>query len=251
MHNPLKERLQRGEVSLGCSVSLNATDVVEVLSQLGFDWLWFDTEHSPVNVEMLEPLLAAIRSDSVTPIVRTAWNDMVLIKKALDVGAAGLIVPWVNNAEQAEQAVQSAKYPPRGVRGFGPRRASNFGIDTDYVATANDQTLVIVQIETAEAVENFEDIVAVDGVDAFLIGPNDLANSLGHLGDPDHSDVENVIADLIQRGGQVGVPAGIVAAGPEQSQRRIDQGFLLINIGLDLFLMKQAATDLLNALRRP
>ena len=249
MRNQLKRKLQRGEVALGCAVSLNSTAVVELLSQLGFDWLWFDTEHSPLNAEMLEPLLAANRGN-LTPVVRPAWNDMVLIKKVLDVGAQGLLVPWINNAQQAEAAVQAVKYPPRGLRGFGPRRASNYGLDKEYVATANDETLVVVQIETAEAVENFEKIVAVDGVDAYLIGPNDLANSMGYLGQPYHPEMEKVIADLAERGKKAGVPAGIIASGPEQTQQRIDQGFQMINIAGDLFLMQEAATDLLKDLGR-
>jgi 4-hydroxy-2-oxoheptanedioate aldolase len=250
MRNRLKEKLRGGQVALGCAISLYSTDVVELVSQLGFDWLWFDTEHSPLNAEMLQPLLAANRRDDVTPVVRPAWNDLVMVKKALDVGAQGLIVPWVNNAAQAEAAVQAAKYPPRGLRGFGPRRAANYGLDKDYVATANDETLVVVQIETAEAVENFESIVAVDGVDAYLIGPNDLANSMGYLGQPYHPEMEKVIADLAARGKKAKVPAGIIAAGPEQTRQRIDQGFQMINVGADLSFLQEAASGLLKAVGR-
>lgn len=250
MHNHLKRKLQAGDTALGCSISLTSLDAVEVASQLSFDWLWFDTEHAPLDIGALQPLMQANRRENVTPIIRVEWNDPVQIKKALDIGAHGLIIPWVNNVEQAESAVQAAKYPPRGLRGFGPRRASNYGMDTDYVSTANDEIMVITQIETQEAVKNFEDIIAVDGVDAYLIGPNDLAASYGHLGNPGHPEVEEVIADLVERGKKVGVPAGIVSFTAENAQHRIDQGIQLVNIGSDILFLKQGAETMLKALKR-
>ena len=250
MHNHLKEKVNNGGAAVGCAISLDSLDVVELLSQVGFEWLWLDTEHSPLDIGAIQPLMQAIRRDDVTPIVRVEWNDLVQIKKALDIGAQGLIIPWINNVEQAEAAVQAAKYPPRGVRGFGPRRASNYGLDKDYVATANDEVMIITQIETREAMDNFEEIVAVDGVDAFLIGPNDLAASFGHVGNPGHPEVEEAIVEIVERGKKAGVPAGIVAFTIEQAQRRLDQGFQLVNVGADIMFMHQGATAVLDALKR-
>lgn len=250
MRNHLKEKVRRGETAFGCAISLRSLDVVELVSQLPFDWLWFDTEHSPLDVEDVQSLMQATRRDDITPIVRVHWNDLVQIKKALDIGAHGLIIPWVNNVEQAEAAVQAAKYPPRGVRGFGPRRASNYGMDTDYVATANDEVMIITQIETQEAVANFEKILAVDGVDAYLIGPNDLACSLGHVGNPTHPEVEAQIAELVERGKKLGVPAGIVTFTVEQARKRIEQGFQIINVGSDILFLAQGAKAMLAALGR-
>ena len=244
MHNHLKRKLQAGDTALGCSISLTSLDAVEVASQLGFDWLWFDTEHAPLDIGALQPLMQANRREDVTPIIRVEWNDPVRIKKALDIGAQSY-GHW-----SGCHAVQAAKYPPRGLRGFGPRRASNYGMDTDYVSTANDEVMVITQIETQEAVKNFEDILAVEGVDAYLIGPNDLAASYGHLGNPGHPEVEEVIADLVERGKKVGVPAGIVSFTAENAQHRIDQGIQLVNIGSDILFLKQGAETMLNALKR-
>ena len=250
MHNRLKEQLRRGEVTVGFEITLNSLDVVELTSQLDFDWLWFDTEHAPLDICAVQPLLQVIRGDEVTPIVRVAGNDPVRIKKALDIGAYGLVVPLVNDAQEAKAAVEATRYPPQGIRGLGPRRAANYGLDREYIAVANKELVVMVQVETREAVRNFDEILAVDGVDAYFIGPNDLSCSLGHLGEPNHPAVEATIDDLIQRGKKAGMPGGILTTDGKRAQQRIDQGFQFINIGTDLQLLYQGANTWLPALGR-
>ncbi|MEM2991143.1 MAG: aldolase/citrate lyase family protein, partial [Halobacteria archaeon] len=197
MKNTTKEKLRRGEVVIGAVIGTCNLDIVEIMSRMNFDWLWFDTEHSPLNAELLQPMLQVARGGRCTPIVRVAWNDQVLIKKALDVGAYGLIIPWINNRAQAEAAVRASKYPPQGLRGFGPRWVATSGGDRlEYTKTANDEILIIAQIETREALDNLEEILTTPGIDAYLIGPNDLAASLGHLGDIHHPEVEKAIENI-------------------------------------------------------
>ena len=177
MKNILKEKLKKGQAVIGTFISLGHPDVTELLSRLGFDWLLIDGEHSPIGLETMQVMMQAMNGSNCTPIVRPQWNDMVIIKRILDIGAHGVLVPWVNTKEEAEYAVSACKYPPKGLRGWGPRRAGLF--DPDYLQTANDEILVIVQIETKEAVSNVDDILSVEGIDACFIGPYDLSLSFG------------------------------------------------------------------------
>lgn len=251
MKNRLKEKLRRGEVTYGVAVGTPNLDIVETLSRMPFDWIWYDAEHSPLNMENLQPMLQVARGGNATSLVRVPWNDMVHIKKALDIGAEGLIIPWVNNREQAEAAVQAAKYPPMGIRGFGPRFLGSAGLDAaEYIRTANEEGFVMVQIETIEAMENLEDILTTPGVDAYLIGPNDLASSLGHLGDQSHPEVQAAIENIIDRSKKLGVPGGFAAAPVETNKKRIQQGFQWITLGQDLGFMRQAAASALAAFGR-
>lgn len=236
---------------MGASIGTPCLDIVEIMSKMNFDWLWFDTEHSPINAEMLQAMLQVARGGHCTPIVRVAWNDQVLIKKALDVGAYGLIVPWVNNRAQAEIAVRAAKYPPQGLRGFGPRWVTTSGGDRlAYTKMANDETLIVAQIETKEAVDNLEEVITTPGIDAYLIGPNDLAASLGHLGDIHHPEVEKTIENIVERGKKVGVPGGFANAPLEECKHRIAQGFKIISLGSDLDFLQSGARYVLEGVGR-
>ena len=175
MKNLLKEKLKKGQPVIGTFVSLGHPDVTESLSRLGFDFLILDGEHAPMGLETMQMMMQAMNGSNCTPVVRPQWNDMVIIKRVLDIGAHGVLVPWVNAKEEAEYAVRACKYPPEGLRGCGPRRAALF--DPDYLKTANDEVLVVVQIETREAVRNIDDILSVKGIDACYIGPFDLSMS--------------------------------------------------------------------------
>ncbi|MEE2710070.1 MAG: aldolase/citrate lyase family protein [Gemmatimonadota bacterium] len=242
MKNQLKEKLRNGEVTYGISIGTPCLDIVEMTSKMPFDWIWFDAEHAPLNVEILEPMLQVARGGDITPLVRVPWNDMVHIKKALDIGAEGLIIPWVNNREQAEMAVKAAKYPPMGLRGVGPKFINVTGDDlAEYIRTANDEGFVMVQIETTEAVDNLEEILTTPGVDAFLIGPSDLAASMGHLGDMVHPAVQDKIAEIMERAKKIGVPGGFAATTIETNKLRVEQGFQWITLGSDLTFLRQAA----------
>ena len=177
MKNLLKEKMQKSQATIGAIIGLGHPDVTEVLSRVGFDWLLIDDEHAPLGLETMQQMMQSMNGSNCTPIVRPESNDMVIIKRILDIGAHGVLIPWVNNKEEAEYAVRACKYPPEGLRGCGPRRAALF--DPDYIKTANDEILVIVLIESKEAVNNIDDILSVKGIDAGYVGPADLSHSFG------------------------------------------------------------------------
>lgn len=177
MKNPLKAKMRRGQPVIGTFVELMNPDVTEWLAHLGFDWLLLDAEHAPTDLVSLERMMQSMKGTDCVPLVRPQWNDPAIIKRILDIGAYGVLVPWVNNKKEAEAAVAACKYPPAGIRGYGPRRAGM--LDTEYYRTANDEILVTVQIETQEALDNLDDILSVPGIDAIYIGPWDLSSNLG------------------------------------------------------------------------
>ncbi len=243
MKNQLKEKLSRGEDVIGTFVTLPHPDITEMLSRAGFDWLLIDGEHAVTGLETMTTMLQAMNGTNCTPIVRPQWNDMVMIKRILDLGAHGVLVPWVNNREQAEYAVSACKYPPLGLRGYGPRRAKM--LDPDYLATANDELMVIVQIETREAVRNVDEILAVDGIDACYIGPFDLSLSYGHV-QPKWDDAEYLAAfdTVLEAARRAGKPAGMFATSDTIGWAK-EKGFILNTIDdSDAFLLKGAALAL-------
>ena len=251
MKNRLKEKLRNGDVTYGVSIGTPCNDIVELVSNMAFDWIWFDAEHGPTNTETLHPMIQMTRNTEITPLVRVPWNDMVHIKKALDIGAEGLIIPWINNRSQAEYAVRASKYPPIGIRGMGARFLNISGGDlTDYIRTANEETFIMVQIETVEAVENLEEILTTPGVDAFLIGPNDLAASMGYVGQPVHAEVEDVVEEIMSSAKKLGVPGGYAATTIDINKKRIEQGFQWITLGGDMGFLAQAAQAALKAVGR-
>ncbi len=252
MKNVLKERLKRGEQTLGVWIGIPSPDVTEVLSLQGFDWLVFDNEHAPLNEQTTQILMMAVKGN-VTPLVRPAWNDPVLIKRALDIGAHGLVIPWVNNRKQAIDAVKACKYPPEGVRGCGPRRAAYLEPrgSADYLATANKEVFVSVQIETADAVKNLDEILSVEGVDGYFVGPSDLSASMGLLGKASDPKVQKTIDKVLEVGKKYeNVASGIFAFGLEDVKRRISQGFQFIAVGGDLFLLQLGVETLFKEIGR-
>jgi 2-keto-3-deoxy-L-rhamnonate aldolase RhmA len=238
MRNELKRRLERNEQVYGCWVTIESPMVAEMLSTMGFDYFVFDTEHSPLDILKSQTLMQAMRGQETTPIVRVWWNDIVAIKRALDIGAYGVVVPWVNSKEEAELAVKATRYAPWGLRGCGPRRAAMF--DPDYLKTADEEILVICQIETRKAVENIEEIVSVEGVDVTYIGPADLSASHGHLGDMPHPEVQEAIDRVFEATKAVGKAAGIHLGSGKTIEERIEKGYNLITIGNDLIYLRTA-----------
>src|SRR5512139_3165505 len=208
MNLSFRQRLKDREALVGTIVSLGSPEVAEVLSAAGFDWLFIDAEHSPLDALAIQRILHGAGS---TPcLVRLARGDEVSIKKALDVGAAGIIAPMVNSAGQAAQVVRWAKYAPLGTRGVGVGRAHGYGFKfQEYVSTANDETVVVVQAEHIDAVNSIEAIVQVPGVDAVLIGPYDLSASLGRLGEVTHPDVVSAVERVTQTCRAANMPLGI------------------------------------------
>ena len=231
MKNQLKSKLADGKTTVGTWMTIFHPSLAEYLSTLPFDWFVFDQEHSPLDVDTTQTMLQAMRGSQVTPLIRVAWNDQVRIKKALDIGAHGLVIPMVNTPEDAANAVRYCKYPPEGVRGCGPARS--LMIDADYLATANDEVMVIVQIETEEAVENAESILATEGIDAFFLGPVDLSYSLGLRGDLGDARLQKAIDTVMRAAREIGVPGGIWQGAGKSVTERIEEGWQMVALGFD------------------
>ncbi len=248
MNPSFRKKLTDGEMLVGTIVSLASPEVAEVLSQAGFDWLFIDAEHGPLDALSIQHILQGAGS---TPcLVRLARADEVSIKKALDVGAAGIIAPLVNSAEHAAQVVRWAKYAPRGTRGVGVGRAHGYGFRfQEYVTNANDGTVVVVQAEHIDAVNNLEAIVQVPGVDAVLVGPYDLSASLGRLGEVTHPDVASTIERVTQVCRAAHMPLGIFGMSAEAVQPYLKRGYTLITVGIDTVLLGNAATQMLAKLK--
>ena len=253
MPNPLKQRLRAGKPAIGTWLSFASPGVAEALAVLEPDWLLVDTEHGAIDEQTLEEMVRAIRaaSASVTPLVRVAANDVALIKKALDRGAMGVLVPLVNSPDEARQAVAACRYPPEGIRGVAGTRASRFGLDmADYFATWNDDVLVGVQIETRSALESVELIAAVPGVDLLFVGPNDLSASLGVFRQFDHPDYQAAVRRILQAARSAGKAAGYMARSAEEAAARIDEGFQFVSVATDARLLMGAASQAFERLRR-
>ena len=237
LKSSLKAKMKKGEVTIGTTISIGHPDIAETLGQIGYDWILIDTEHAPLEVGMVQNLLQAMSGSKSVPIVRVAWNDMVMVKRALDIGAYGIIVPWVNSKEEAERAVQAIRYPPRGLRGYGPRRASLF--DPEYVATAERELVLGVQIETQKAIDNLDEILSVDGIDAAVIGPADLSFSMGMLMQYDNPKFNAALDRVVASARKHHVAAGFLAV--DNVERRVKQGFTWLNISADLGILKNGA----------
>ncbi|MEN3165419.1 HpcH/HpaI aldolase/citrate lyase family protein [Tistrella mobilis] len=248
--NDFKRRLTAGEVLNGFWLSLASPVASEALSLAGFDWLLFDGEHSPVDVAGVQPLLQAAATGTASAVVRPAWNDKVLIKRLLDIGAQTLLVPFVQSAEEAAAAVLASRYPPHGVRGVaGATRASRYGQTEDYFAVANREICVLVQVETGEALGRLEEIAAVDGVDGVFIGPSDLAASMGHLGRPGHPEVQAALKDAAARIAATGKAPGILATNAADARRYVDWGYRFVAAGVDIGVLMAGAKAMLAEVR--
>lgn len=247
MSDPFATRLRRGDRLIGSIVTLAAPEVPEILSAAGVDWLFIDCEHAPLDALWAQRLLQAAR---VPGVLRVADSHESTLKRALDTGAAGVVVPMVNTAQQARAVVSFCKYPPLGSRGVGIVRAQGYGLGfQDYVAQANESTAVIVQIEHISAVENIEAIVAVPGVDAAFVGPYDLSGSMGRLGQVDHIDVLAAIEGVRFACERAGMPLGIYVGSVAAAKPYLEKGFTLIAVGIDALLLGQAARQIVQALK--
>lgn len=243
--NAFKHALAQGKLQIGIWSSLCSNIVAEVLADSGFDWILLDSEHSPNEIPGLLSQLQAIGRDGATPIVRPAWNDMVLAKRCLDIGAQTLLFPYVQNAEEARRAVASTRYPPEGVRGVAvAARASRYGRTPGYLTKANSEICVLVQVETRTALDNLEAIAAVEGIDGIFVGPSDLSASLGHLGNPQHAESQAAMKDAVTRLKKLGKPAGILTGNEEEARRYMDWGYLFVAVGADVGLLARHADAL-------
>lgn len=245
MENRLKAALAEGRVQLGMWCSLCSPMVAEMLAQSKFDWVLFDAEHAPLEIADLLPLLQAAGNGQASSIVRPPWNDMVLIKRALDIGAQSLLLPFVQNASEARDAVSSVRYPPAGRRGVaGSTRASAYGRDRGYHAGASEEICLLVQAESREALSNLEAIAEVDGIDGVFIGPADLSASMGALGKPGTAEVQAEIRSAAARIRAAGKAPGIMASSVDDARRYLDWGYQFVACSVDMKLLVHAVDAL-------
>jgi 4-hydroxy-2-oxoheptanedioate aldolase len=243
--NNFKRAIAAGRQQVGLWVSLASAYSAEVVAGSGFDWIVIDTEHSPNEVDTTLAQLQVVAAYPVAAIVRPAWNDKVLIKRHLDIGAQNLLVPYVQNEAEALAAVSATRFPTQGVRGVaGVTRASRFGRVADYARRAHEELCLLVQIETREGLDNLEKISRVEGVDGVFIGPADLAAGLGHLGDQQHPEVQSAIKEAIARIKSCGKPAGILATDEASARRYMEWGTVFTAVGLDLMILARESEKL-------
>lgn len=242
--NAFKRALKEGKPQIGIWSSLSSHIVAEILSNSGFDWVLLDTEHSPNELPMVQSQLHAMTEGTATPIVRVPWNDMVMIKRFLDIGAQTLLVPYVQTPEEARNAVTYTRYPPAGMRGVaGSTRATRYGRIKDYFKRVQDELCLLVQVETRKAMANIEAIAAVDGIDGVFIGPNDLSADMGYLGNWQHPEVWKVMEEAAKKIRKVGKASGILV-GEADGKRCLDMGFLFVAVGADVGMLARGSEAL-------
>jgi 4-hydroxy-2-oxoheptanedioate aldolase len=255
MRNRTKEKLRAGKPALGVNMTIMDPDSIRAVANAGFDWILYDLEHGPWNIETINEIIAQTTPSDASPIIRVVWDERNAIKRALDTGVFGIIVPWVSTPEMAEEAVRYSRYPPQGERGCGPGRAArSWSVTTEeYIEMANDEMLVAIQIERMEAVEAIEGILAVEGVDATWIGPADLSLSMGVKVGEAFSDprVTGAMERVIDACNAAGVAPGIASGGnPERIKGLIDKGFRFITVQSDLSLLNSGCAEFLGGLGR-
>lgn len=246
--NSFKKALRAGQAQIGIWSTIPSPFVSELIGGAGYDWALLDTEHTPNDVPMMLAQLQALAAAQPAPgrpathaVVRPAWNDMVLIKRYLDLGAQTLLLPFVQNADEAQAAVHAMRYAPQGIRGMGGSvRASNFGRTQDYVQRAAEELCLLVQVETAEALENLEAIAAVDGVDGIFIGPADLSASLGYPGQPFHPEVTRIINEAIGRIRACNKAPGILMVKEERARECLALGAQFVAVALDAVVLRES-----------
>jgi 2-dehydro-3-deoxyglucarate aldolase/4-hydroxy-2-oxoheptanedioate aldolase len=248
--NQFKRAIASGRTPLGAWLGSGAASTAEALGCVGFDFLVVDMEHTPIDTPQMIDILRAIAGTPAQAIVRPPWNDMVMIKRALDAGAQSLLLPFVQNADEARHAVAYTRYPPEGVRGVaGTHRGSRYGTVPNYLKRASEEICVIVQIETLPALGKLDEIAAVPGIDSIFIGPSDLSASMGHLGDITNSAVQEHLAAAAKACRRAGKPSGIIGPTPEMVARFIDYGYSWVAIGSDMGFMVGRAQEYLSRFR--
>ncbi|MGE4293553.1 MAG: HpcH/HpaI aldolase/citrate lyase family protein [Desulfovibrio sp.] len=242
--NPLKHALLKHQQTYGCWVTLGHPLIPEILAPAGFDWLAIDMEHTSITLSDLLPLLMSTEANGMVPLVRLGENNPTLIKRVMDAGAYGIIVPNVMNAEEAQAAVRAVRYPPHGTRGVGLYRAQRFGVGfEEYKRWLMDESVVIVQIEHIDAVRDIKSILTTEGVDGFMIGPYDMSGSLGRPGDFDNPEFKKALDEVILAARELNVPAGFhsVPSDPALAGLRRDEGYTFLAYGVDAILLGEAA----------
>jgi 4-hydroxy-2-oxoheptanedioate aldolase len=242
--NHFKRAIQahRPQIGLWCNFATHVT--VELLSRSGFGWLLLDMEHAPTDMQTLHQQLMAMVGGTSSAVVRPPWNDTVMIKRCLDIGAQTLLLPYVQTEAEARAAVAATRYPPEGVRGVaGSTRAAGYGRVKDYLNIAHRELCLLVQLETRKSLDNLEAICRIEGIDGVFIGPNDLAADMGHRGNLQHPDVQSAIADSIKRIRACGKAPGILV-GEGDGKRMLELGAVFVAVGSDTGLLRVHAEAL-------
>lgn len=241
-HNAFKQALAtcRRQVGLWCSMA--SPIGAEILAGAGFDWIVIDGEHAPNDIPLLILQLQAMRGGTAEPVFRVPWNEPVIVKRALDAGARSLLIPFVQNAEEARKAVAAARYPPLGIRGVAVApRANDYGRVRDYHRNAHLDTCILVQLESRAALKEIEAIAAVEGIDGMFIGPSDLAADFGHLADTKHREVQAAVHDAAKRIRAAGKSAGTLSGNLDDIEPLFDMGFNFTAVGSDVGLLARGA----------
>jgi 2-dehydro-3-deoxyglucarate aldolase/4-hydroxy-2-oxoheptanedioate aldolase len=249
--NPVKRKLKAGRKTIGGFLQMLSPVSAEIMSRAGFDWLIVDLEHTPGDFANLQQQLQAMNGSGVVPFARAPWNDMVAIKRILDTGVMGVLIPYVNTREEAEAAVAACKYPPHGVRGVaGSTRAAGYTRDqTSYLSAANDEIIVIIAVETMQAVENLDEILQVEGLDGIFIGPVDLASSMGYLGDPAQPEVQETIALIESKVIPSDKFLGTLAGDWDKARQCFEKGYQLMSLMQDGVAIKAASDNAVASFR--
>ena len=250
--NTVKEKLRRGEPSIGSWISTGSPLVAEIMAHVGFDWLTIDMEHNAIDLENVQACFHAIGCTNTLPFVRVPWKDPQVLKRVLDIGAYGVVVPNIRTPDEAAMVVQWCRYPPDGIRGVGSIRGQLYG-GADYYEEANNEIAVIIMVEDVEALLHIDKICQVPGIDVLFIGPNDLAASMGlPLGlDNRHPDHQAAVTKILETARDFNIPVGIHCASAEEAHRRIAEGFLWLPIISDAKFLNEAALRTLEQVKNP
>ncbi len=242
--------IRSGQPQIGLWLSLASGYATEAVAGAGFDWLLIDTEHSPNDLSSVLTQLQVLAAHPVTPIVRPDWNDPVLVKRLLDIGAPGLLFPMVQSPEEAARAVAATRYPPHGIRGVsGCTRANGFARMSDYFSRIEEETAVLVQVETRAAIAQVLEIGRVEGVDGVFFGPADIAADIGLLGKPSDPAVWDVIRPAARKLIEAGIPVGTLVFDPAFARSLVAEGFSFVACGSDAVLLARGADSLSRTMR--
>jgi len=249
----LKRKIAKKEPVIGTCTTFFDSRIAELIGEIGYDFVWIDAEHGPLDKKDIQLHIMAAQSTGAAAFVRVAWNDPVIVKPILEMGPSGIIFPFIKTAEEASKAISSCTYPPKGIRGFGPIRSMKYGM-TDgqtYIEEASSQIWKIIQIEHIDAVKNLDEILRVEGIDAIIIGANDLSGSIGMLGQTGRKEVKELIDTIVEKAQNSGIPVGVaIGDNVETIKENLNRGINLICVGVDFLFLFKSARQTYNDTRR-
>ena len=249
----LKQKLKKNQLSIGCWLTISNPLIPEILSPAGFDWFCVDLEHTSITLDKLLPIIISIENQNKTPLVRVGENNPNLIKRVMDCGSHGVIVPNIKNKDEAMQAVSSVKYPPLGSRGVGLFKAQGYGNKFDeYLTWLKNESIVIIQIEHIDAVKNIDEIFSTKGIDGFIIGPYDLSGSMNQPGKFDSKEFSEIINKILKSAKKHGITSGFhsVSSDPLAALKNLKKGYKFFAFSLDAIFLQEAAISSMKILKK-